>query len=283
MRIRVACSPDADDLFMMRALMEGHLDTGPYELVVEAHPTDELNRLASGEDPPEVCAISFGHYPAVAERFQLLPHGGSMGEGYGPVVVAREPMTTDALRDLRVAVPGTTTTAWAVLRMIAGGIQPVVVPIVPYQRIFDALKDGEVDAGLIIHEGRLTYEDLGFHKVVELGTWWTEHVGDLPLPLGANALRRDLPEADRMAVSELLRASIAHALEHQDDVVEWLLGRGGALETAERVHTYLGMYANQRTLEYGPDGREGIRSFFDAAVAAGVYDEVPDLVMVGDA
>ncbi len=282
MRIRVACSPDADDLFMMRALMEGHLDTGPYELSVEAHPTDALNRLASSDQAPEVCAISFGHYPAVADRFQLLPHGGSMGEGYGPVVVAREPLAPEDLRGLRVAVPGTTTTAYAVLRMIAPDIEPVVVPIVPYARIFEALRDGDVDAGLIIHEGRLTYEDLGFRKVVELGTWWAERVGELPLPLGANALRRDLPEADRLAISELLRASIAHALEHQDEVVDWLLARGGALATAERVHTYLGMYANQRTLDYGPAGREGIRRFFEEAVRAGVYAEVPDLVMVGD-
>ena len=282
MRIRVACSPDADDLFMMRALMDGRLDTGPHELVVEAHPTDALNRLASGDDPPEVCAISFGHYPAVADRFQLLPHGGSMGEGYGPVVVARRPMAPEALRGLRVAVPGTTTTAYAVLRMIAPDIQPVVVPIVPYARIFEALRDGEVDAGLVIHEGRLTYEDLGFHKVVELGCWWEERVGTLPLPLGANALRRDLPEAVRLEVSELLRASIADALAHQDEVVDWLLARGGALATAERVHTYLGMYANQRTLDYGPEGREGIRRFFEEAVQAGVYPAVPELRMVGE-
>ena len=282
MRVRVACSPDADDLFMMRALMDGHLDTGPYALEVEAHPTDVLNRLASCDDPPEVCAISFGHYEAIADRFQLLPHGGSMGEGYGPVVVTRRPMAAEELRGLRVAVPGTTTTAWAVLRMIAPEIEPVVVPIVPYARIFDALRDGEVDAGLIIHEGRLTYEDLGFHKVVELGDWWAENVGDVPLPLGANALRRDLPEADRRAISELLRASIAHALEHQDEVVDWLLARGGALENAERVQTYLSMYANQRTLDYGPEGRAGIRRFFEEAVARGVYAEVPDLRMVGD-
>jgi 1,4-dihydroxy-6-naphthoate synthase len=186
------------------------------------------------------------------------------------------------LRGVRVAVPGLTTTAWAVLRMIAGDVQPVVIPIVPYQRIFNALRDGEVDAGLIIHEGRLTWEEQGFHKVVELGTWWTEHVGALPLPLGANALRRDLPESDRIAISDLLRQSIAHALDHRADVVQWLLDKGGALATAEKVSEYLHMYANERTLEYGPEGREGIRVFFERAVAAGVYDAMPDLTMVGD-
>lgn len=282
MRIRVACSPDADDLFMMRALLENRIDTAGYTFEVDAHPTDALNHLASGSAPPEVCAISFGHYPAIADRYQLLPHGGSMGEGYGPVVVAREPMAPEDLAGVRVAVPGLTTTAWAVLRMIAPGIEPVVVPIVPYQRIFEALRGGEVDAGLIIHEGRLTWSDEGFHKVVELGTWWREHIGELPLPLGANALRRDLPEADRIAVSDLLRQSIVHALDHRDDVVQWLLDRGGALSTAERVSEYLHMYANARTLDYGPEGRDGIQVFFERAVAAGVYDQVPDLAMVGD-
>ena len=283
MHVRVACSPDADDLFMMRALLEGHIPTGPHRFSVEAHPTDALNRLAEAADAPEVCAISFGHYPAVAHRFQLLPHGGSLGEGYGPIVVATTPMATGSLSGRRVAVPGLTTTAWAVLRMIAPGVVPVVIPIVPYEQVFVALERGEVDAALLIHEGRLTWADRGLHKVVELGEWWTSTVGALPLPLGANALRRDLPEADRTAISELLRASIAHALDHRDDVVAWLLARGGALETAERVSQYLHMYANERTLDYGREGREGIRVFFETGVARGAFSAMPDLRMVGDA
>ena len=282
MLIRVACSPDADDLFMMRALLEGALDTGSLTYQVETYPTDALNRLAERSDGPEVCAISFGHYPVVAHQYQLLPHGGSMGEGYGPIVVAPRPLVPEDLAGLRTAIPGLTTTAWAVLRMIAPRAIPVEVPIVPHERVFDALADGDVDAALLIHEGRLTWEDRGLFRVVELGDWWHRNVGELPLPLGANSLRRDLPEPLRLRISEHLRQSIAHALEHREEVVQWLLDRGGALETAQRVQQYLAMYATGRTLDYGDAGRAGIQRFFEVGADRGVWDSVPDLRMVGD-
>jgi 1,4-dihydroxy-6-naphthoate synthase len=171
-------------------------------------------------------------------------------------------------------VPGLTTTAYTVLRLMVEDIEPVVTPITPYRRIFDALRSGEVDAGLIIHEGRLTFEDEGFVQVVDQGVWWAEQTGGLPLPLGGNALSRRLSEPVMAEVSELLRRSIAHGLDHLDDAVEWLLARGGPLGTAERVRQYLGMYANQRTLDYGPEGREGVRVFFERAAAAGYLPRV---------
>lgn len=258
--ITVACSPDADDLFMMRALLDGRLDTGDLRFEVQTIETDALNRLAAG-DGPDVCAMSIAWYPKIAAHYQLLPHGGSMGEGYGPVVIAREPMSVGDLAGKRVAVPGLTTTAYAVLRWLAP-IQPVVVPITPYARIFDALRAGEVDAGLVIHEGRLTFEDEGFVKVVDIGEWWAENTG-LPLPLGGNAIRRSLG-AERIAqTSALLRASIADGLAHRDDAIDWLLARGGALKTRARVDKYLSMYANHRTLDYGPEGRRGIAVLLD--------------------
>ena len=178
--ITLSCSPDADDLFMVRALLDGRIDTGSYSYVIDTQPTDSLNRLASG-DGPDVVAISVAHYPAVAKGYQMLPHGGSMGENYGPVVVAPSPMTVEELRTKRIAVPGLTTTAYTTLRMITDFI-PEVVPITPYERIFEAIERSEVDAGLIIHEGRLTYEDRGLFKVLDLGEWWHTHTQGLPLP-----------------------------------------------------------------------------------------------------
>jgi 1,4-dihydroxy-6-naphthoate synthase len=277
MRITVQCSPDADDLFMMRALLDGLIDTGHYVFEIDTSPTDALNRIASGQSPPEVCAISAAYYPQIAELYQLLPHGGSMGEGYGPVVIAPSPLTLGDLKGARVAIPGLTTTAWMTLRMIVPGIEPVVTPIVPYARIFEALRTGEVDAGLVIHEGRLTYEDEGFTKVVDIGEWWAAQTQGLPLPLGANAIRRDLGGDVIKDVSALLRQAIAHGLAHRDEAIDWLLERGGALRTPERVSRYLDMYANGRTLDYGPDGRRAMTVFFDRACDHGILDVPPQL------
>ncbi|MCB9693928.1 MAG: ABC transporter substrate-binding protein [Alphaproteobacteria bacterium] len=274
MQIRVRCSPDADDLFMMRALLEGHLDTGPYTFVVDTAPTDALNRLASGDDSPEVCAISIAHLPFIAERYQLLPHGGSMGEGYGPVVVAKQPMSPGDLVGRRVGIPGTTTSAWATLQFVVPELTPVVVPIVPYRGIFDALEKGEVDAGLLIHEGRLTYEEMGLAKVVDLGEWWAAHTGGLPLPLGGNAIARRLGPEHIGRISGLLRASIAHALGARDEAIAWLLQGDTALRTPEKLSEYLDMYANGRTLDYGPDGREAIERFLAETSAAGILPPV---------
>ena len=272
--ITVRCSPDADDLFMMRALLEGLIDTRGYTFVIDSAPTDALNRMGSGAQPPDVLAMSIAHYPALAERYQLLPHGGSMGEGYGPVVIARKPMTIDRLAGLRVGIPGLTTTAWATLRMAVPDLEPVVTPIVPYRLIFDALGRGEIDAGLVIHEGRLTYEDEGFHAVVDLGEWWAQQTGGLPLPLGGNCIRRGLGEPTITEVSHLLRAAIDHALQDRDAAIDWLLAQGGALRTPERVSRYLDMYANQRTLDYGPEGRRAIDAFLARAAAVGVLPAV---------
>ncbi|MBX2798114.1 MAG: hypothetical protein KTR31_10605 [Myxococcales bacterium] len=273
--IRISCSPDADDLFMMRALLEQRIDTGPYRFEIGTSPTDALNRLAAGKEAPEVIALSIAHYPAVSDRYLLLPHGGSLGEGYGPVVVS-DPTAqrVGSIADLRTAtigVPGLTTTAWLVLRLILGPdhqARPVVIPIEPPSRIFEAVRDGEVDAGLVIHEGRLTFADEGTVSVVDLGVWWAEQTGGLPLPLGGNAIRRDLGPEVVAEVSDLLRQSIAHGLEHRDEAIAWLMRRGTALGSEAQIGEYLDMYANQRTLDYGPEGRQGVEELFRRAVAA---------------
>lgn len=263
--ITLACSPDADDLFMMRALLEDAIDTGPYRFEIDSAPTDALNRLAAGRAAPDVIAISISHYPQIASSYLMLPHGGSMGEGYGPVVIARSPMTVAELTGCKVAVPGLTTTAWSVLRMMVE-VEPVVTPITPYARIFDALRVGEVDAGLVIHEGRLTFEDEGFCQVADIGVWWAKETGGLPLPLGGNTIRRGLGE-HIAPVSRLLRESIAHALEDREAAIGWLQARGGPLKTHARISQYLDMYANQRTLEYGEEGRRAIQILLDRVAA----------------
>lgn len=253
-RVTVACSPDADDRFMMRAILLGLVDLRGYTFDIRFVETDGLNRLA-GADGPDVSAISVAWYPRIKDRYQLLPHGGSAGEGYGPVVIAPRPMKLEDLRGKRVAVPGLTTTAYAVLRDLAD-VEPVVTPITPYELIFDALRAGTVDAGLVIHEGRLTWAEQGFHLVADLGVAWGEKYA-LPLPLGANAIRRDLgPEIP--VISSILRESIAHGLAHRDDAIDWLIETGSILRTREAVGQYLSMYANERTLDWGEDGRRAV-------------------------
>lgn len=277
MNVVLRCSPDADDLFMMRALIEKTLDTGPYTFRVSTLPTDELNQHASGSNDPHVVALSFGHYPAVDDVWQLLPHGGSMGEGYGPVVVAREPVSLEQLRGCRVGIPGLSTTAWAVLQMIQPDLRPVVVPIVPTARIFDALREGDIDAGLVIHEGRLTYPDEGLFPIVDLGEWWSAHTGGCALPLGANAIRRDLGPTHIAAISRLLKASIQYSLDHREASIAWILERGSALDTPERVSEYLDMYANGRTLDYAADGFDAIRVFYEQMHQFGLIPRIPRL------
>lgn len=269
--IRVLCSPDADDLFMFRALMLGLIDPGPFDWDIETRDTDALNRIASS-DPPDVSAVSIGYYPHIADQWQLLPHGGSVGDGYGPVVISKEPMGLSDLAGKRVAIPGETTTAWLVLRLIAPDVIPTVVPITPYQAIFEALDAGEVDAGLVIHEGRLTYPDLGFHKVVDIGEWWKTQTG-LPLPLGGNVIRRALGP-DRIAqASEIMRLGIQHALDNRQESIQWLLSKGGALPDSERVSEYLDMYANAETIGYSERARQGLVELYRRAHLAGLLPE----------
>lgn len=269
----VQCSPDADDLFMMRALTNGAIDTGDRSYVVDTSPTDALNTLASGGGP-DVCAISTAHYPLVADVYQMLPHGGSMGEGYGPVLVSPTPRSLDSLAGKKVAIPGTSTSAWATLQMVVR-VDPVVVPIAPYELTFEVLRSGSVEAALLIHEGRLTYPAEGFHKVIDLGEWWDEETGGLPLPLGGNTIKRSLGDDVIALVSDDLRRSIQHAIDNREDSIQWLLSQSSALTTRDEVSEYLDMYANGRTLDYGDAGRSGISEFLKRLGFTGNVDYAP--------
>ena len=275
--ISLAYSVDADDAFMFHAIREGRIDTGGLAFTHRRDHTAALNRLAA-EGGADVVAISVGAYPAVTARYQLLPHGASVGRGFGPVVVARRPLAPAALAGMRVGIPGATTTAWMVLRLIAPAAVGVEIPIAPFGRIFEALEAGEVEAALLIHEGRLAYRERGLHAVVDLGAWWLGETG-LPLPLGVNVVRRALGPPLVARVSAALRASIAWALAHRDQVIAAIAreDRGDkALSRHELLDEYLKLYANDDTAAMADDARRAIGDLFGRARAAGLLSaEVP--------
>jgi 1,4-dihydroxy-6-naphthoate synthase len=269
--ISLAFSVDADDAFMFHALATGAVDTHGLAFSVRRGDTAWLNGVAQAGGA-DVVAISLGAYPQVADKYLLLPHGASVGRGYGPVLVAKQPMRPADLAGRRVAIPGLSTTAFLVLRLIEPRVVPVVVPIAPFTRVFEALDRGEVDAALLIHEGRLLYHLRGCVAVAELGEWWQQQTG-LPLPLGVNVIRRGLG-ADLIAqVSAVVRESIAFAALHRDEVIRALSreSRGDdALSETALLDRYLAMYANQDTQAMAPDVRAGIDALFSRALEAGL-------------
>jgi len=269
--VSLAYSVDADDAFMFHALRAGAIDTGGLAFTHRRDHTAALNRLAlAGE--ADVVAVSLGAYPAIADRYQLLPHGASVGRGYGPVVVSPRPLRPGELAGLRVGIPGATTTAWLVLRLIAPDAVGVEIPIAPFNRIFDALAAGEVDAALLIHEGRLLYPARGLHLVTDLGVYWLERTG-LPLPLGVNVIRRGLGAPLVARVSGVLRASIAWALAHRDEMIALIAAedRGDkALSDKAFIDHYLNLYANSDTAAIADDARRAVEVLFAEARSAGL-------------
>ncbi|HSJ30135.1 MAG TPA: MqnA/MqnD/SBP family protein [Longimicrobiales bacterium] len=270
--IRVAHSPDSDDAFMFYALAEHLIDTGDIEFVHELQDIETLNRRAlNGE--LEVTAVSIHAYSYIADRYALLPHGASMGEGYGPRVVAGDPLQPADLRGRRIAIPGEMTSAYLALRMYMPDFEPVTVP---FDEIIDYVAAGNADAGLIIHEGQLTFGDAGLHLIVDLGEWWAGETGGLPLPLGGNVIRRDLGDDLIRRVSKLLRESIAYGLEHRAPALAHAMQYGRDLD-ASQTDEFVGMYVNQRTLDYGADGRRAVQMFLDRGFEEGL---IPNRVQV---
>jgi 1,4-dihydroxy-6-naphthoate synthase len=263
MRISLAHSPDSDDAFMFYGLAEGHVRDEGYEVVHHLRDIESLNQDAR-RGVHEVTAISFHAYPYVAARYVLMPCGGSIGDGYGPLVVAREPLDRAALSEREVAVPGRLTSATLALRLFAPGARTRVVP---FDRILDEVGEGRADAGLLIHEGQLTYGGHGLHKLVDLGAWWKEETA-LPLPLGANAVRRDLPPEAQVRLTRLVRETVRYALAHRAQALAHALrfARGMSLEVADR---FVGMWVNDMTLDVGPRGRRAVQTFLDRGHAAG--------------
>jgi 1,4-dihydroxy-6-naphthoate synthase len=264
MEIRIAHSPDSDDAFMFYALAKDKVRTGKFHFSHTLKDIETLNRKAlKGEY--EITAISFHAYVFIADKYVLLPSGASMGDRYGPMVVAREAWRQDELRGKRIAIPGTMTTAYLTLKLFQPDFEAVVVP---FDQIMDAVRQGSVDAGLLIHEGQLTYASHYLHKIVDLGEWWHQITG-LPLPLGGNVVRRDLGKEDISEISRLLRESIQYALNHREEALQYAMqfARDLDVKTADR---FVGMYVNARTLDYGTEGRQAVQLLFDRAYEAGL-------------
>ena len=267
MRIRVGFSADPDDAFMYWGIASGAVDTRGLAFEPVTGDIQTLNEWAL-EGRLEVTAMSLAAYPLAQERYLLLPHGASLGAGYGPVVVAREPLSLDELHGEEIVVPGALTTAYLVLRMAVGA--DVRVRSLPFDRILDEVVEGRARAGLLIHEGQLTYGDHGLVKCLDLGEWWLLETG-LPLPLGVNTIRRDLGLDVIEEVSAVLRESIDAALAHRDEALEYALGFGRGLEQ-ERGDRFVGMYVNELTQDYGEEGRLAVRELLARAGEVGAYD-----------
>ena len=267
MLIRVGFSADPDDAFMFWGLASGSVDRRGFEFEPVTEDIQTLNEWAL-EGRLEVTAISLATYPLVQDRYLLLPHGASMGAGYGPVVVARERLTLDQLREEEIVIPGSLTTAYLVLRMALGA--DVRVRPLPFDRILDEVASGAARAGLVIHEGQLTYGDEGLEKCLDLGEWWLLETG-LPLPLGVNCVRRDLGAEAVRELSRVLRASIDAALEHRTEALDYALAFGRGLDDL-RGDRFIDMYVNELTRDYGDEGRQAVRELLARAEASGVYD-----------
>ena len=264
MKIQIAHSPDSDDAFMFYGLASGRVASDGFELEHVLADIETLNRAAC-EGQYEITAVSFHAYAHLTDRYLLLPHGASMGDRYGPIVVARNDGPS-SLEGVRVAVPGELTTAFLTLRLFDPAVQHVVVP---FDRIQDEVLAGRMAAGLLIHEGQLTYAEEGLKKIVDLGEWWADRTGGLPLPLGGNVIRRDLGPAAIARLSRLLRDSIAYGLDHRREAVEYAMQFGRGLDR-QRTDAFVAMYVNNLTLDYGERGREAVRRLLGEARTAGL-------------
>ena len=274
--IHLAHSPDSDDAFMFYALAEGKVDPEDIQYVHQLQDIETLNQRAlRGE--LEVTAVSIHAYAYLADQYALLPHGASMGDRYGPKLVTRLPMSRSDIRGRRIAVPGPLTSAYLALRLYEPDFEPVFTP---FDQIDTAVIRGDVDAGLLIHEGQLTYGSQGLHLVADMGEWWFEETG-LPLPLGGNVIRKDLDDALKKKISRHLRDSIAYGLQHRASALDHAMRYARGLERKD-ADTFVGMYVNDWTLDYGERGREAIRLFLDRGVQSGAIPHPVTVEFVDD-
>jgi 1,4-dihydroxy-6-naphthoate synthase len=274
--IRVCHSPDSDDAFMFYALAEGKVDTQGITYVHELQDIETLNQRAlRGE--LEVTAVSIHAYAYLADRYALLPHGASMGDRYGPRLVGRQPASRQDVRGKRVAIPGLLTSAYLALRLFEPDFEAVPTP---FDKIEDAVASGHVDLGLIIHEGQLTYRDMGLHLVLDLGEWWFEVTG-LPLPLGGNVVKKSLGYELSRSISRHLRDSIEYSLGHRELALDHAMKFARGLDR-KKADAFVGMYVNEWTLDYGERGRKAIRTFLDRGTAAGIIPHAVAVQFVED-
>ena len=270
--IRVAHSPDSDDAFMFYALANELIETDELRFEHVLSDIESLNREAF-EGTYEVTAVSIHAYAHLDDRYALLGSGASMGDGYGPVLVAREAIGPEGLADKRVAIPGRLTSASLALKMWNPALQTVTLA---FDEIMPAVASCEVDAGVVIHEGQLTWMDEGFHKIVDLGEWWAEETGGLPLPLGGNVIRRDLGDEMCGRVAALLKESIEYSLKHRDEALDYAIDYGRGLDR-DKADRFVGMYVNNLTVDYGERGKKAMRAFLDRAFEERLIPKVPQL------
>ena len=264
--VKIAHSPDSDDAFMFYGLATNKVRVPGYKFTHVLTDIETLNQRAIHDPYYDVTAISFHAYPYLQDNYALMACGGSVGEGYGPMIVAPRMYTLAEVRKLRIAVPGTMTTAYLTLKLFAPEIETVTVP---FDQIIPRVVAGEFDAGLIIHEGQLTYGDNGLHKILDMGQWWRDETGGLPLPLGGNAIRRLLGTEAMRVTTQALRDSIQHALDHRSSALEYAMQFARDLDPS-LANKFVGMYVNDRTLNYGEDGRLAIRKLLDMGYERGV-------------
>ena len=274
--LRVAHSPDSDDAFMFYALAAGKIDTGNLTYVHELQDIETLNQRAMRGEL-EITAVSIHAYAYVADKYALLPSGASMGERYGPRLVARNSASLESVRGKKVGIPGRLTSAYLALQMAA---PPFTAVPIPFDKIEEAVIAGEVDFGLLIHEGQLTFQDSGLHLILDLGEWWFGETG-LPLPLGGNVVRKDLGSHTINTVSRHLRDSIAHALQNRGAALDHAMRFARGLDR-DAADEFVGMYVNDLTLDYGVDGRKAVRLFLKRAWEKGLIPHQPVVEFVGD-
>ncbi len=274
--ISIAHSPDSDDAFMFYGLATNKVRVPGFRFTHTLTDIETLNRKAREEQTYDVTAVSFHAYPYIQDNYALMTCGGSVGENYGPMIVAQRAFSLDEIKRVRMAVPGTLTTAYLALKLFAPEVQTANVP---FDQIIPAVLAGEYEAGLIIHEGQLTYGRDGLKKILDLGIWWQEQTG-LPLPLGGNAIRRSLGSEVQHTVSDALRESIRHALDHREEALEYAMQFARDLDTS-LASRFVGMYVNERTLDYGEDGRRAIRRLLDEGFERGIIPLRANVEFVG--
>ncbi len=264
--IKIAHSPDSDDAFMFYGLATNKVRKPGYKFTHVLTDIETLNQRAIHDPYYDVTAISFHAYPYLQDNYALMACGGSVGDGYGPMIVSPRKYTLDEVKKLKIAVPGVLTTAYLSLKLFAPEIETVTVP---FDQIIPRVVSGEFEAGLIIHEGQLTYGNNGLHKILDMGQWWGEQTNGLPLPLGGNAIRRSLGAETMKITTQALRESIQHALDHRPAALEYAMQFARDLDPA-LANKFVGMYVNDRTLNYGADGREAIKKLLDMGYERGV-------------
>jgi 1,4-dihydroxy-6-naphthoate synthase len=274
--IKIAHSPDSDDAFMFYGLATNKIRVPGYKFSHTLTDIETLNHRAINDQFYDVTAISFAAYPYLQDNYTIMACGGSVGDNYGPMIVAAKPYTLDEVKKLRIAVPGTLTTAYLTLKLFAPDVETVVVD---FDKIIPAVVAGEFDAGLLIHEGQLTYAQDGLKKIIDLGVWWHEQTG-LPLPLGGNAIRRSLGTEVQLITTNALRDSIQHALDHREAALEYAMQFARDLDTS-LANRFVGMYVNERTINYGDDGRIAIKKLLDMGYERGIIPLKANVDFVG--